>query len=175
MKTDRSQVNVELYISRYLGFIFINLKSYQSNMSNASKLILITGGTGFIGNHTVSQFLSKGYRVRATARNQDACKRLLSVHSGHRDLLETQVVADITRPGAFDTAVKDVDGIVHMASPFTDKITDNERDLILPAINGTKEILQSTVSFAPKVKRVVLTSSFAAIADFSKGLRPGRV
>ncbi|KAE8388976.1 hypothetical protein BDV23DRAFT_184828 [Aspergillus alliaceus] len=62
-----------------------------------------------------------------------------------------------------------------MASPFTDKITDNEKDLIVPAINGTKGILQSTVSFAPKVKRVVLTSSFASIADFSKGLRPGHV
>ncbi|KAB8229563.1 SDR family oxidoreductase [Aspergillus alliaceus] len=144
-------------------------------MSNARKLILITGGTGFIGNHTVSKFLSNGYRVRATVRNQDACDRLLSIHWRHRDLLETQIVADITRPGAFDTAVKDVDGIVHMASPFTDKITDNEKDLIVPAINGTKGILRSTVSFAPKVKRVVLTSSFASIADFSKGLRPGHV
>lgn len=62
-----------------------------------------------------------------------------------------------------------------MASPFTYKITDNEKDLILPAINGTKGILQSTVSFAPQVKRVVLTSSFASIADFSKGLQPGHV
>ncbi|KAI9040827.1 uncharacterized protein KD926_007635 [Aspergillus affinis] len=126
-------------------------------MSNARKLILITGGTGYIGNHT------------------DTCDSLLSIHWRHRDSLETQIVADITRPGAFDTAVKDVDGIVHMASPFTDKITDNEKDLIIPAINGTKEILRSTISFAPNVKRVVLTSSFASIADFSKGLRPGHV
>jgi nucleoside-diphosphate-sugar epimerase len=144
-------------------------------MSNTRKLILITGGTGYIGNHTVSQFLSNGYRVRATVRNQDTCDSLLSIHWRHRDSLETQIVADITRPGAFDTAVKDVDGIVHMASPFTDKITDNEKDLMVPAINGTKEILQSTFFFAPKVKRVVLTSSFASIADFSKGLRPGHV
>ena len=144
-------------------------------MSNSKALILVTGGTGFIGNHTVSQFLLHGYRVRATTRNQDSCDRLLSTHHKYRDLLETQIVADITQPGAFDTAVKDVDGIIHMASPFTYKITDNEKDLIIPAINGTKRILESTVSFAPKVKRVVVTSSFAAIADFSKGLRPRHV
>ncbi|KAJ5404126.1 hypothetical protein N7509_003997 [Penicillium cosmopolitanum] len=140
-------------------------------MSNARKLILITGGTGFIGNHTISQFLSNGYRVRAT----DTRDWFLSIHSKHRDSLETLIVADITKPGAFDTAVKDVDGIVHMASQFTYKITDNEKDSIIPAMNGTKGILQSTVSFAPKFKRVVLTSSFASIADFSKGLRPGHV
>lgn len=174
-KADRSQVKVEPYTPRYLQFILINLKAYQSNMSDARKLILITGGTGFIGNHTVSQFLSNGYRVRATVRNQDTCDRFLSIHRRHRDSLETLIVADITRPRAFDTAVKDVDGIAHMASPFTYKITDNEEDLIVPAINGTKGILQSTVSFAPKVKRVVLTSSFASIADFSKGLRRGHV
>lgn len=174
-RADRSPVKVEPYTPQYLQFILVSLKEYQSNMSNASKLILITGGTGFIGNHTVSQFLSNGYRVRATVRNQEGRDRLLSVHWRHLDSLETHIVADITRPGAFDTAVKDVDGIVHMASPFTDKITDNEKDLIVPAINGTKGILQSTVSFAPKVKRVVLTSSFASIADFLKGQRPGHV
>ena len=144
-------------------------------MSNYKALVLVTGGTGFIGNHTISQFLSHGYRVRATARNQDSCDRLISTHHQYRDSLETQIVADITKPGAFDEAVKDVDGIIHMASPFTYEITDNERDLIMPAINGTTGILESAYSLAPKVKRVVVTSSFAAMADFSKGLRPGHV
>lgn len=138
-------------------------------------LVLITGGTGFIGNHTVAQFLSNGYRVRATARNQSSCNRLAEIHKNYRDDLETQIVSDITVPGAFDEAVKDVDGIIHMASPFTYEITDNEKDLIVPAIRGTQGILQSTASFAPKVKRVVLTSSFASVADFAKGPRPGHV
>lgn len=142
---------------------------------NRGPLILVTGGTGFIGNHTVSQFLSNGYRVRATARNQSSCNRLADIHKSQKDSLETQIVPDITVPGAFDEAVKGVDGVVHMASPFTYKITDNETDLIIPAIRGTQGILQSTAAFAPQVKRVVLTSSFAAVADFAKGPRPGHV
>lgn len=144
-------------------------------MSNSGPLILITGGTGYIGNHTVAEFLSHGYRVRATARNKNSCSSLLAIHDKHRESIQTHIISDITLPGAFDEAVKGVDGIVHMASPFTYSITDNEKDLIIPAINGTRRILESTVSFAPQVKRVVLTSSFASIVDFSQGLWPGHV
>ncbi len=49
---------------------------------------------------------------------------------------------------------------------------DNERDLLLPAIRGTTEVLESVTKYAPQVKRVVITSSFAAIMDLSQGLRP---
>ena len=85
---------------------------------------------------------------------------------------DVDLLLDIAAPNAFDAAVIGVDGIVHMASPFTHNV---ERDLIIPAVNGTTEILKSTYKHAPQVKRVVLTSSFAAINDFSKGLRPGHV
>ena len=100
---------------------------------------------------------------------------MLQVHSAYKDQLETAIVADITVPGAFDDAVKGVDGIIHMASPYVIKVEDNETDLILPALNGTKGILESARKYGSKIRRIVITSSFAAVADFPRGLWPGHV
>lgn len=144
-------------------------------MATQRPLVLITGGSGFIGSQTVQSFLQHGYRVRLAGRNESTCRRFLATHKDHKDQIETIVVPDITTPNAFDAAAIGVDGVIHMASPFTHNVEDIERDLIVPAVNGTLEILKSTHRHAPQVKRVVLTSSFAAINDFSKGLRPGHV
>jgi hypothetical protein len=50
---------------------------------------------------------------------------------------------------------------------------DIKNDLLIPAIHGTTEILKAVNSHAPTVKRVIITSSFASLADGSKGDRPG--
>jgi nucleoside-diphosphate-sugar epimerase len=36
-------------------------------MSN--ELVLVTGGSGFVGSHTIAQLLHGGFRVRTTVRN----------------------------------------------------------------------------------------------------------
>lgn len=62
---------------------------------------------------------------------------------------------------------------MHIASPFTFSVQDNEADMLLPAIKGTESILESVAAHAPEAKRVVVTSSFAALADLAKGPWPG--
>jgi nucleoside-diphosphate-sugar epimerase len=47
--------------------------------------------------------------------------------------------------------------------------------LLDPAVIGTTGILKSIKKSAPSVKRVVITSSFAAIVDPGKGNWPGHV
>jgi nucleoside-diphosphate-sugar epimerase len=138
-------------------------------------LVLLTGGSGYIGAHTIDNFLRHGYRLRLAGRNANSCQKMLQTHNNFKDSIETVTVEDITVPGAFDSAVKDVDGVIHMASPFFHNMQDTEKDMLLPAIDGTVGILKSIAKNAPKVKCVVITSSIAAIADFSKGLRPGHV
>jgi nucleoside-diphosphate-sugar epimerase len=80
--------------------------------------------------------------------------------------------------GAFDEVVKGVDAVVHTASPFHFKVT-HPNELIEPAINGTVGVLRSIkknkyvpphlspsvtrTDFSPGVKRVVVTSSCAAV------------
>lgn len=141
----------------------------------SQQLILISGGSGYIGSHTIATFLASGYRVRVTARDQRSIDKILATHNAKQDSFEVIEVPDITKPGAYDDAVEGVDGVVHMASPFTFNVTDNDTDLIIPAINGTLRVLESVVKHAPQVRRVVVTSSFAAIIDFSKGMAPGHV
>lgn len=142
-------------------------------MASKDKFVLITGASGYIGGQTVSTFLANGYRVRLACRDKSSCERTVSVFQGQAVNIDTVEVPDITAPHAFDEAVRNVGGVIHMASPFTYAIDDNEKDLILPAMNGTIRMLESVYEHAPQVKRVVITSSFAAIGDFSKGLRAG--
>lgn len=125
--------------------------------------------------HIISSFLSAGYNVRGTVRSEKSAEAVKKTHSDHASQLSFSIVPDIAAPNAFDSAVKDVDGVIHNASPFAFNVSDNEKELLLPAIQGTKSCLSAVKKFAPKVKRVVVTSSFAAIVDMSKGMRPGYV
>lgn len=71
-------------------------------------------------------------------------------------------VPDIVAPGAFSTAVKGVDSIIHVASPYHFRVTDNEKDLLIPAREGTLNVLRDAAK-EKSVKNVIITSSFAAL------------
>ncbi|KAK9360979.1 hypothetical protein V1504DRAFT_406804 [Lipomyces starkeyi] len=131
-------------------------------------IALLTGASGFIAGHVLKILLEKGYTVKATVRSQSKADYLKSLYPADSKL-SFVIVEDIAVPNAFDEAVKDVDVIVHTASPFHFKVTDPVKDLLDPAIKGTTSILQAAKKFAPQVKRVVITSSFAAIVNGSKG------
>lgn len=74
------------------------------------------------------------------------------------------IIPDIAAPGAYDDAVKDVDGIVHVASPVTLNWNDPS-DVINPAVDGAVGILTSAAKFGKNVKRVILTSSSSSITS----------
>ncbi|KAK9239669.1 hypothetical protein V1525DRAFT_397277 [Lipomyces kononenkoae] len=131
-------------------------------------IALLTGASGFIAGHVLKILLEKGYTVRATVRSTSKADYLKTLYPADAKL-SFAIVEDIAAPNAFDEAVKGVDVIVHTASPFHFKITDPVKDLLDPAIKGTTSILQAAKNFAPQVKRIVITSSFAALIDASKG------
>ncbi|KAL8276994.1 hypothetical protein RQP46_010629 [Phenoliferia psychrophenolica] len=134
-----------------------------------SSLILLTGASGFLAVHIATQLLERGFRVRGTVRSADkgAFLDALIAKSEHAANWSWVIVEDVEREGAFDEAVKGVDGIAHTASPFHFNVTDPYKDLINPAVNGTVNILKSALT-EPKVKRVVITSSFAAVVNPEK-------
>lgn len=83
--------------------------------------VLVTGGSGFIGAHVVRTLLIEGFHVRTTVRSTakgEYLKKKLSDISGGGGKFEYVIVEDIEAPNAFDEAVKDVDAILHTASPF---------------------------------------------------------
>lgn len=140
---------------------------------NTKGLILVTGASSFVGTHVIRVFLEAGYTVRGQVRNEASGAKVHKVFPEAGPSLTTVVVPDITVPGAFDAAVKDVSGVIHTASPFVFAVEDNEKDLLDPAIKGTTRVLEAVAAHAPQVKRVVVTSSFAAILDPMQGLRVG--
>jgi len=143
-------------------------------MNRSDNTVLLTGATGFIAAHVLDILLERGYRVRATVRSTEKGEALLATRQAYKSKVEIAIVKDISILGSFDEAVRGVDYVVHVASPVKFDSTDNERDLLLPAINGTKSVFQAA-SKELKVKRVVITSSFGAVYDPSKGTRPGYV
>ncbi|KAG8722977.1 methylglyoxal reductase (NADPH-dependent) gre2 [Ceratobasidium sp. 395] len=142
-----------------------------------SQHALLTGGNGFIATHVIVLLLQGGYTVTATLRAESKAvylrkKFATSVDQGQ---LRFAIIEDITVPGAFDDVIKSnkFDIVLHMSSPVVFTVTDIAQDLLTPAIKGTTEILKSINTHGPSVRRVVVTSSFGAVLDPSKGDRPG--
>ncbi|KAL9631482.1 MAG: hypothetical protein Q9164_005869 [Protoblastenia rupestris] len=92
---------------------------------------------------------------------------------GDNNRLSFAIVPDVATPGAFNDAVKGIDGVIHTASPYVTQVEDNDRDLLDPTIKGINSILEAVKKNAPQVKRIVINSSFAAIADPTQGNCPG--
>jgi len=134
---------------------------------------LISGISGFIAIHCLEQLLEKGYRVRGTVRSQSKADYIKQQYPHAKDL-EFSIVPDIAQLGCFDEAIKGVTYFLHTASPFHFRATDNLKELIEPALNGTLSALQAADK-EPSVKKVVITSSFAAILNAAKGNYPGYV
>ncbi|KAH6616319.1 hypothetical protein C7974DRAFT_43021 [Boeremia exigua] len=139
--------------------------------------VLLTGASGFIAAHTLDILLERGHSVVGTVRSQEKADKIKAQYNGkYADKLSFAIVHDIAQDGAFDEAVKSdppFEAVLHTASPFHFNVTDVQKDLIDPAVIGTSGILKSIKKNAPSVKRVVITSSFAAIIQADKGFWPG--
>ncbi len=129
--------------------------------------VCVTGAAGYIASHLIAQLLAGGYRVRGTVRSLRKEKEKDIAHlralPGASERLEL-VEADLMKPGSFDTAVAGCEFVMHTASPYSLDAKDPQRDLVDPAVQGTRSVLESCRK-AGTVKRVVLTSSMAAITD----------
>jgi nucleoside-diphosphate-sugar epimerase len=146
--------------------------------SPSEQTILVTGANGFIGGHVLKQALDKGYHVRALVRSEKSSQTFRKILASYGEQLSWAYVPDITvvdnYASAFENPSKPITGIIHLASPFALKVEDNKRDLLEPAVQGAVVVLDAAKKYATaSFKRVVLTSSFAAILDLTKGYRPG--
>ncbi|ARO34236.1 NAD-dependent epimerase/dehydratase family protein (plasmid) [Rhizobium sp. NXC14] len=126
--------------------------------------ILVTGGSGFVGSHVVAKLLKEGHEVRTTIRSagREAEVREMVRNAGLQVGKELSFsLADLTDDHGWPAAVAGCDYVLHVASPFPQQAPENEEELIVPARDGTLRVLRAARDAG--VKRVVLTSSFAAI------------
>lgn len=137
--------------------------------------ILVTGATGFIGGHCVGELLNRNYRVKAAVRSLKKFDQLKAgCPSDKQHLLSHVIISDITSVEELVDGVKGCTGVLHLASPYTYSVNDFVEDLLHPAMNGTLSILKAAKQ-EPTIKRVVITSSFAAVFDATKGMQSGVV
>lgn len=121
--------------------------------------VLVTGGTGFLGSHIIIQLLRLGYRVNTTVRD-------LKVESNVRKWIGDSenlsfFAADLIKDEGWEEAARGCTYVLHVASPFPSTAPKDDDELIVPAREGTLRVLRAAREAG--VKRVVLTSSFAAI------------
>jgi nucleoside-diphosphate-sugar epimerase len=128
-------------------------------------LVLVTGATGYIAGHCIRELLEHGYRVRGTVRSladpkkTEHLRRMAAELGGTIDLVE----ADLTSDRGWREAVAGCTYVQHVASPFPAEVPKDENELIRPAVDGATRVLKACAE-AGTVKRVVMTSSVAAVA-----------
>ena len=131
----------------------------------ANTHVVVTGGSGFIGSHCVVALLNAGYAVRATVRSpeREADVRNMVARAGANAAHTlTFAIVDLTSDDGWPEAVDGSDFVLHVASPHPPDEPVDEHEVIVPARDGTIRVLRAARDAG--VKRVVLTSSFAAIS-----------
>jgi len=126
--------------------------------------VLVTGGSGFIGSHCILQLLQAGHTVRTTVRSLEReaeVRAMLQVGGADPGEQLSFYAADLLKDDGWDAAMKGCQYVLHVASPFPARVPQDEKEIIQPAVEGTLRVLR--VARDAEVKRVVLTSSFAAI------------
>lgn len=134
------------------------------------KKVLVTGISGFVGQHCAAELLKKGYAVRGSVRS---LSRTDEVTIGIKNEIDPKgnlefCELDLMKDAGWDKAMEGCDYVLHIASPFVVKVPKDENELIKPAVDGTLRALKAAKKAG--VKRVVLTSSTVAMQGGKHGI-----
>ena len=126
--------------------------------------VLVTGATGYIGLHCIQQLLNQGYAVNGSVRSPERKDEVFEALQKHNTPTENLnlFTFNLTEDDGWDEGMEGCDYLLHVASPIALE-NHNEDFFVKPAVAGVKRAFK----YAKKhnVKKVVLTSSVAAIFD----------
>ncbi|KAG0561483.1 hypothetical protein KC19_9G067800 [Ceratodon purpureus] len=159
----------------FLCIFFEVCLAIMGSIAAPAETVCVTGASGFIASWIVKILLESGYNVKGTVRNPENAKHLLKL-PGADDRLQL-IAADICTPSVFDSIFEGCDGVFHTSTPTPgayDAASMSETGYIETAVKGTLNVLESCAKLKRPLKRLVLTSSMAAV-HFSKKLTPDSV
>lgn len=137
--------------------------------------VLVTGASGFLASHVISQFLERGFRVRGTVRDVSKSSGLVEGRfKSYADdgVFELVAVPDLGVDGAYDEAIKGVAAILHIA--YVTNIVPDPNEVITPTITGVRSIMNAAMQ-EPSVKRVVFTGSAVSASALTHGIDNGTI
>ncbi len=126
--------------------------------------VLVTGASGYVAGWLAQRLVQAGVTVHAAVRDPGDHAKLAHLRA-MSDAGPGKVrffASDLLQPGSYQDAMAGCEVVFHTASPFVMAVQDAQRDLIDPAVQGTRNVL-AQASGTASVRRVVLTSSCAAI------------
>jgi nucleoside-diphosphate-sugar epimerase len=131
---------------------------------DTSAPVLVTGATGYVAGWIVRRLLEEGFTVHGAVRDPANAKKVAHLTAMDAALPGTLKLfkADLLDEGNYSEAMQGCSVVFHTASPFINQVEDPQRDLVDPAVKGTRNVLEAA-NGVPSVARVVLTSSCAAI------------
>ncbi|MEI8251075.1 MAG: NAD-dependent epimerase/dehydratase family protein [Synechococcus sp. ELA057] len=131
--------------------------------------VLLTGITGYIGQHCAAELLRQGFEVVGTIRSRpkaEATREALAQAASVERLRFAE--ADLLGDDGWAEAMEGCSYVVHVASPFVMTEPKDENDLIAPAVEGTRRVVAAAQRAG--VRRLVLTSStFSIVAGKDSG------
>ncbi|KAJ1354910.1 hypothetical protein KIN20_012001 [Parelaphostrongylus tenuis] len=142
----------------------ISTRRNSADKNETAQVVLVTGASGYVALHCVQQLLAAGFNVRGTVRDKSNQRKILPLQkladenpNGRLELIE----ADLLNPQDWPRAMDGCTFVLHVASPWP--IVADE-STIRTAVEGTLNVLR-TAATTPSVKKVVITSSCAAVND----------
>ena len=128
-----------------------------------NKKVLLTGISGYIGNHCAVELLKHGYSVRGSVRSLSKSKKVIDAIKKEVDPKDNLEFCELNllSDAGWDAAMKDCEYVLHVASPFINSEPKDENEYIRPAVDGTMRALRAAKKVG--VKRVVLTSSMVSM------------
>ena len=145
---------------------------------DTSSPVMITGATGYLGSWVTKGLLDAGVTVHAAVRDPQNTNKVAHLNRMAEQAPGTLrlFAGDLLQPGSYDQAMEGCAVVIHTASPFIRAVEDPQRDLIAPALQGTRNVLTG-VGRTPSVTRVVVTSSIAAMYGDAADIEgyPGRI
>ena len=130
-----------------------------------NKKVLLTGISGYIGNHCAVELLKNGYSVRGSVRSLSKKEKVIEAITKEidpKDNLEFCEL-DLLEDKGWDKAMEGCEFVLHVASPFINIEPKDENEYIRPAVDGTMRALKAAKKAG--VKRVVLTSSMVSMLE----------